>query len=120
LNDDLHDWLQDLRAGHLSPVVIYLLQQNGIIPGRYKLANLEQQLRQAFWDNELQNLCKQTLRHAVRCRQAFKYSNVIDMDGEFMTFISNLEAAIRAGMRQHKSDKEFLHNYLYLTKNSQV
>lgn len=118
LNDDLHDWPQDLRAGHLSPVVTYLLRQNGIVPGRYKLANLEQQLRQAFWDNGLHNLCKQTLRHAVRCQQAFKDSDVVEMDGDFMAFISNLEAAITAGLRQHKSDKDFVHSYQYLTKDS--
>lgn len=48
LCDDIHDWQQDLAAGHISAVVAQLLQYSNVTPATYNLAQLSQFLRHTF------------------------------------------------------------------------
>ncbi|HET9411812.1 MAG TPA: hypothetical protein VFO38_03125 [Candidatus Saccharimonadales bacterium] len=48
LCDDIHDWQQDLAAGHISAVVAQLLQYSNVTPATYDLAQLSQFLRHTF------------------------------------------------------------------------
>lgn len=63
LNDDIHDWADDLRAGQASYVVLAILRHLGISPGVYHLDELLDQARSVFWQGVLPGLCDTALSH---------------------------------------------------------
>lgn len=111
LNDDIHDWRKDLQAGHLSPVVVYLLQAIGIRSGQYDLGKLVSKLEQYFWDQGLDEVCQIALGHIAKCRQDLGKSQLLDMDGPFRPLIDRLQDALTAGQAVHQNNRDFLSSY---------
>lgn len=56
LNDDAHDWQEDLRKGHLSAVVVSLLRSTDM-PTNFEVAGYMPALRQSFWEDTLDEIC---------------------------------------------------------------
>lgn len=116
LNDDLHDWREDLRAGHLSPVVTFLLRRCAITAGTYEIATIEVKLQNYFWHHGLDLLCQRTRNHLQVCRQALQDSQVIRMDSELLQLITRLEAAISQSQTILAGQKSFLAAYRQANK----
>lgn len=116
LNDDIHDWQKDLQAGHLSPVVVHLLEKCGFASGTYSLAMATQRLEQYFWRQGLVELCKITLGHVKKCRYALKRNQLMIVDGEFGKLIDRLESAMLASQQIHNNQKDFLKTYQKLSR----
>lgn len=65
LNDDAHDWKEDLSAGRITYVVAMLLKECGIQPGTYTLDVLIPTLEKRFWNHTLSKICG----HISECTQ---------------------------------------------------
>ena len=57
LNDDIHDWKEDLHAGQITYVLAQLFRLHGIKPGTYNLATLTKSLQQQFREEYVGKLC---------------------------------------------------------------
>ncbi len=83
LNDDAHDWQEDLRNGHLTYVVAAIFGDAGIGPGNYSRPQLLPQLQRQFWHSTLPRICRtirqQTAlgRHKLQGWPELKANNAI-------------------------------------------
>lgn len=76
LNDDAHDWEEDLRHGHLNSVGLRLLrtwrERQGLSPDEtfeFSLSQLDE-LRELFWNDVVPSVAEDTLRLAAIAREA--------------------------------------------------
>jgi hypothetical protein len=111
LSDDLHDWEADLRAGHLTLVVIELLRDHGLQPGSHDLAALLPALQQTFWHRSLPRLCGIASRQTAAARRAISRSGLCVPDNFLQPGLARLDAAIGHTMREQQSAKAFLKSY---------
>lgn len=116
LNDDIHDWRKDLQAGHLSPVVVHILQACGAETGTYDIEKIVAKAENYFWEQGLKELCHITLRHIKKSRRAFSMSHILDQDGHFQFLVDRLEDAIIAGWAKYKVDRDFSRSYRSLER----
>lgn len=77
LNDDLHDWEQDLRAGVITYVVAQILQAMKLPAGRYRFSHLLPKMRHQFWHHTLPDVCQTILGHTAQARQAARSSELL-------------------------------------------
>jgi|GEM_PF-1260670 len=97
LNDDIHDWVDDLRAGQASYVVVAVLRYLDVPPGTYRLEELLQQARQVFWQAVLPELCDTATAHIAAARgmpqtdpELFEHSPLAHL---FDTVAASMQAA---------------------------
>lgn len=64
LLDDLHDWRGDVQAGHLSPVVVYLINAVGYKENACNTNELTKKMQHYFWRSGLEEMCSTIDRHA--------------------------------------------------------
>lgn len=76
LNDDLHDWQEDLRSGQLSYVVCALLRDCSIKPGTYSVSELVATLQQRFIAETVQRLCPIITEHIRQSKATFADAGV--------------------------------------------
>jgi hypothetical protein len=72
LNDDAHDWEEDLASGQLSSVVCQLLRDYGHTYRAIKLkldASTMQALRLIFWQTTIVDVAKQIFDHSATAKQ---------------------------------------------------
>lgn len=69
LNDDLHDWQDDLGNGHLTYVATRVLSDTGIGPGNHGRQRLLRLAQRQFWNDSLPALCQTVRDHTARSRE---------------------------------------------------
>ncbi len=111
LNDDLHDWRKDLRAGQLSTVVTDLLRDANVGPGNYKLAKLVARLEVHFFNHGLKKVCTQLIGHVAKCRAALASSHLMAETGGFITLLNDLEASALEAIEVQANEQAFLQSY---------
>ncbi len=111
LNDDLHDWRDDLRAGQLSAVLTGLLRDAGVTPGVYDLDTLTSQLEMYLFRHGLKKQCSQLLAHVTHCRRALYLSGLTVQPGGFGRLVDALEASAREALQIHATRQAFLQSY---------
>jgi hypothetical protein len=111
LNDDAHDWPEDLQNGHITPVVAWLLAELKLKPGDYKLADLLTKARPQFWSSTLLEICRLQRRHIRLSRQALKRCALLQPRNTITDLLDNLEASIKDTLHQQSQAKDFLKQY---------
>lgn len=115
LNDDLHDWEEDLMAGRISYVVVRLLRETSVM-GRHSKAVLAPKLERHFWHHTLKKLCAETTTQLQKSRQNFTNSGLLQDENLFLRFVLRLEQAIARTLEEQQRAQDFLNNYT--NKNS--
>lgn len=111
LNDDLHDWQQDFRKGHISFVVAHILRQANVPPGRQTFENLFPKMERQFWHASLQELCRQARRQIGLSRQAFRQSGLLKSDSPLQKLIDNLDSTLSRTLQEQADAEKFLAAY---------
>lgn len=115
LNDDLHDWQQDISAGQASAVVTHILKHLQIQPGTYELEPLITQMQTDFWQHSMKAINSIVRRHLQLCRQHFLKSGVVKNEGELFALISHLEAIATQSNLEHQRSQTFATTYRQLS-----
>ncbi len=109
LNDDAHDWLEDLRAGRINYVGAEVL---GIF---YKkavdLKRDEQKLQKLFWNKIIPNIAKKILQHVKSARQSLSRISIIEKPDVLLGLLVKPEAAARQALDESRKMQDFLKNY---------
>lgn len=117
LNDDIYDWVDDLKQGHISFVVAFLLESSGVKRGSYDVAMLIETLQRYFWDEGLEKLLAMTLRHTQYARRYFLKGGMTMKDNIFFECtIIPIERMVRISMVSYKNKKSFL-KIFYMNDN---
>lgn len=112
LNDDLHDWMEDLGRGHITAVVAALLRGCNIRSGTYPLSEVQERLKEHFWRSGLETLSGIALQHIARARGSLTATGMLPKESDFITNILDpIERSARAGLERHHEQKQFLIAY---------
>jgi hypothetical protein len=111
LLDDMHDWEEDLRRGHLSPVVTELMRVTRTEPGDHKLSELVPRLRHAFWQWTLPTMCIRTERHITSARRAAMHTQLFIADGGLIGLLDRLDNTLKDTRARQADATKFLQAY---------
>lgn len=111
LSDDIHDWKDDLHAGHACSVVTFILNHLDIQPDTYELAPLLLKMQHDFWDHSMEAINSSIHRHLRLSRSYLLKDGYIRDDGELFALLSRLEDATVKSTSEHKRYQEFLASY---------
>jgi hypothetical protein len=114
LNDDIHDWRKDLRAGQLNVVVTDMLQALRVRSGRYDIESLVARLERRFLYRGLERQCTRLIEHVQACRRALAASGLTKSEGGFMRLVDDLEASAIAARQVQADEQAFLQTYQQL------
>lgn len=111
LNDDAHDWQEDLRKGHITRVVCVILNEAGIKPGSYKIDELMPKLQRQFWHNSLKSVCREMVKHSRWGLQELSGVGVISSSNILKDLLDGIEASAEETLAQQRQAKDFLKSY---------
>jgi hypothetical protein len=111
LNDDLHDWSEDLTRGHISYVVARLLRELRTQPGPHQLADLSRRVQRQFWHHTLPATCQLMRAHVTGGRQAFAASRLLKQGSTMERLLDEQEASLAATIAQQQQAMRFLQRY---------
>lgn len=111
LNDDMHDWKEDLARGHISTALSVLIHKWLMkYPDRRDI-HLESDmsvLEQIFWFETLRPLCDMVLQHCSRSRQALESLTVFNNAAPLERFITRNENTAREALAEYQKSRDFL------------
>ncbi|HKR81415.1 MAG TPA: hypothetical protein VJR27_00235 [Candidatus Saccharimonadales bacterium] len=111
LSDDLRDWQDDLRAGHISYVVVRLLQAGKVPSGSAQLDALTQQLERVFWQNVLPALCHDIERRGVQAKAQIAGTGVLAPQNVVSELITGIQDAAARTLSDQQQANQFLAAY---------
>ena len=112
INDDLHDWVDDLRRGHISFVVAHLLRVNDIPKGPHSNDEVAERLKESFWKTELITLATIVVRHIDSAHIAFEGTKLFDTKGPlFKELIDPIKTSANQSIVIHREQKKFFKTY---------
>lgn len=111
MNDDLHDWEQDIRTGIASSAAVSILRELDLQPGKYELTSLIKAMRHQFWQHTLTAACDQIRRHAVLARRAATASQLLKQENIITDLASKIERSAERTLSKHRQARQFLNSY---------
>lgn len=111
LNDDAHDWADDLRSGQLTYVVTWLLRQKDYRRGTYDLRKCLNDLQQQFWNHTGQEVSSLVCRHINAARQALQKSKLVRSDSGMYRLYDRIERAAIGSEELRKDSLLFAHSF---------
>lgn len=111
LNDDAHDWKEDLLRGHITYVVATLLKEAGVVPGDHRFVELLPQLERQFWHHTLLSICKTMEQHVKQGQKLISKSSVMKPGNILERLFTGLEASISETRTKQAESLDFLQQY---------
>jgi geranylgeranyl pyrophosphate synthase len=108
LNDDAHDWEDDLRCGHITAVVALLLGSESHKGIRLKLANHIGSLRERFWEETIVQVTQLIQEHIGTAREALAACPAIQHPEQLLSWIDKLERSAQAVIDGRTEAKRFI------------
>lgn len=111
LNDDAHDWREDLERGHISTVISILLThwtQAHADKDEIDLSVDMPELEQIFWFKTLDEINRAVLTRTMRAREALEKLTCLEDTSPLMQFIDRNEAIAKMAMHERERSEEFL------------
>ncbi len=114
INDDAHDWEEDMRRGHLSTVAVMLLKDyQEKYPGKKEIDMDKelQKLKEVFWFKTIVAASQTSMRHTDKSRQALKSMTVLEYIAPLEKYIIITENVARKALDEQKKTIDFLDAY---------
>ncbi|HOX10692.1 MAG TPA: terpene cyclase/mutase family protein [Candidatus Moranbacteria bacterium] len=116
LNDDAHDWEDDLKKGQLSPTVVAVLKKHSRRRGNKSTKELDlkkeiKELQKIFWYEVIQEMCDKTLFHVKKARKHLLDITVMENKTAFEGMLASVENSAKEALAEQKEMLEFLEEY---------
>jgi hypothetical protein len=111
LNDDLHDWQEDLEKGHITCVAARILSDLKLKRGSHGISGLLAAARPRFWHKTLPAVCAEMRRHIAAGRQAAQKAAIFKDTGVISQLFDGLEASIEDTLAKQRHAENFLKHY---------
>lgn len=116
LNDDAHDWEEDIKKGQLSPVAVSVLNKYLKRDGNKTTKELDlkkeiEELQKIFWHEVIREACGKTLFHVKKARTCLKGIIAIKDKSAFEGMLASVENSAREALAEQKEMLEFLEEY---------
>lgn len=103
LNDDMHDWEEDLRRGQVNAVGAQLL--------RAMPEGGPEKWRAFFWETEVVDMCERVIEHIEKSRKLAKALALIEDLGPLETFLAPVAQAAKRTLEERQKTLAFLESY---------
>ncbi len=115
LNDDAHDWEEDLKRGHITKVVGLLLshakKKKIINDGEITIKKILPQLQELFWHEIIQLVCKDILLHVDKAENILQQCTFLDDKSLLKQLLKTPKRAAEKALKEQKDMLEFLQTY---------
>lgn len=114
INDDAHDWEEDMGRGHLSTVVVILLQDwLKKYPGKFTidLKRDKEKLQQIFWFKTIKSACQTAIDYTEKSKQALQALTILENSAPLERLITITEDVAKQALEQQKDSVDFLQTY---------
>ena len=105
LNDDAHDWQEDLKKGQISAVVAKLLVDAK--DGPHTISSLEQ----VFWNTTIDTICEKIMYHVDLAKDHLEKISMIDNKNLLLKILTPITSAVERTRESKLETKKFLHTY---------
>lgn len=110
LNDDAHDWKEDLQKGHITYVVGLILEQCGT-KGALQLNTFMPTAEKQFWNHTLVDVCSTMRTHCRQGRALLSSVSEIDAENILAQLFASTEKSIEKTLSAQTQALDFLKNY---------
>jgi hypothetical protein len=111
LNDDMHDWSEDVKNGHCTYVVSCMLRGAKIMPGEYSHSELNNLLKIYFWKHGFEELSHRALAHIELSKRSFAKTKKFNEDAKFFQFLNSIESSVCEARLRFVQKQEFLKEF---------
>jgi hypothetical protein len=112
LNDDLHDWKEDIEQGHISFVVGFLLRRLNVLTGEYDLATLTTRMQDYFWESGIEDISNLVRHHVEQARHCFLQSEwIVPTSPLFTDILDYIDDIAQVSVKNHRDQKRFFQEY---------
>jgi hypothetical protein len=111
LNDDLHDWKEDLQAGRITYVVTRILGELNYEPGEYAVDQLIPKLERQFWHHTLPQLCKRMKYHTRQSKVAIRRCDLFQEQNFLRQLVEQIDLSINETLATLGRTERFLDAY---------
>lgn len=112
INDDLHDWKNDIKDGHCSYVVSFILRKTGLKPGVHSFKAVIPLFESYLWRSGFRQLLKIQEMHSEKALRYLEKSSLLEIDSPFQAItIDPIIASIHKARQKVKNEKDFLKTF---------
>lgn len=119
LNDDAHDWEEDLKKGHINAVGLSLLKNNKIkkmLFGKHKdffnvFEKNQSFFQQVFWHDIAPSACRDVLRYINRAKKDLGMSRIIKNGAIIEEMLLPIKNSAEKAIKEREEAVNFLKNY---------
>ena len=114
LNDDAHDWKEDMERGHLSTVVVMLLQDFKEKYPNKKEIDLNKdmkKLEEVFWFETIVRAGNTCINYTKKSRRALKSIKIFEDITPLLKFVDITENSAKEALKEQKNTLDFLKTY---------
>jgi hypothetical protein len=111
LNDDAHDWEDDLSRGQLTAVVSLLLGESLTLPTRLNIEAEIENLRLQFWQTTIVSVAELITQHLQAARRALASCDAIEDKTTFESWLLALDSATELALHERQETYKFMAAY---------
>lgn len=111
LSDDLHDWREDLRNGHISYAVARILADAHVGTGERNTSTLIPRLERTFFRRTLPDIGKEMMARTANAHALLATATQIDSPNVIDTLIGGIEQSTQRMLTEHERIISFLNVY---------
>ncbi|MDB5160237.1 MAG: hypothetical protein JWO99_500 [Candidatus Saccharibacteria bacterium] len=112
IGDDVKDWKEDLKNGHINYVVSKLLRSARVQKGQQELDELTENLQRIFWNSILEESLLEIIDNIDSAENILLNSNLLKKENDFIqNVLDPLREIAKLDLKKHLNDKEFLKSY---------
>ena len=117
INDDVHDFEEDLKRGHLSTAIVMLLEDLDPNQMQIDLINDLEKLKRMFWFKTVIKASKKAIYHTEKAREALKNISIIENFAPLEHYIDITENVAKRALEEQNKSVDFLNNFTFSSKN---
>jgi hypothetical protein len=114
LADDLHDWQEDIAAGHASFVVTAIVRDMHMQQGEYYLPQLMLDMQKTFRAVTLPKICARILHHTNIAQHMLTTIHQLHSTNDVYALFATLKNTAQQGLDLHIKSNSFLKAYRHM------
>lgn len=112
LNDDAHDWEEDLAKGHVNAVAVMILKQwitaGHTLSEGIHLQNDKKELRLIMWQTVIDKVCRDIHKHVLLAKEALRHPELSIQHDLLFAALQPLEEAAHRALETRDEALEFI------------
>lgn len=110
LDDDAHDWQEDLEHGQMNVVATWIAHEQGLSLEQV-IASSKEALRQIFWEQTVNTVCGKIEEHLEKARSSLEHISVIDHPEKLLQLLIPIQNSVQKTLADREEAMKFFLTY---------